>query len=594
MGYLSNDPTNIEKYCQKLCEENNESNSSDQDCRHWSKEENKIENRQQEGMLTEVDYENAIERIEFAEAIFSLSISSGQSSVSESQTADSMPTQLGLQGFTEAEGGDGISNKLRKLSIRFVASLPTRLVLSDPRRDVAETDLSIAAASGGGSLMFIQQNDSTQSLSHHQHTLYINESMITPPISKEIAVCMGVCKYIGLDIALSTPLACLLTSASGQHMQRVLSTLRLGSHPSTVRERMRGVPGERVCGCDLTLLELKPFRTFRQGEIVAYSQALSTTIPALKEDSSSSSTSSSDSLFPTTLYYGRVVSIGEGASGEGGLRRIGVRGGGGLTITMLTTEVYSFKSTRSGGEARAGKESITSGMGRKGDISPRNQGVMGKSPSKENHTLGKSKALAVGGGGEVEEKRVNDPVSRSELLEALGSLLSRSGIPADLDRDTLLGRIAELTSSNRRMEAELALERTHVVEARDALTRANAAFKCQVCSCSKFHFCLFVSSIHLHSFFLVSYFFPPLSLLHVFLSFSLPLYINHFLPHFSRYVALQMPPTSSLPVATRCAEYVLPNCRAINAHSAGLKFSKRFASSHPRMPEINLILFFPL
>jgi hypothetical protein len=75
----------------------------------------------------------------------------------------------------------------------------------------------------------------------------------------------------------------------------------------------------------------------------------------------------------------------------------------------------------------------------------------------------------------------SDPVSKEEVMDALQGLLVRAGIPASVQTKDLMAKLLEQERSNKRLEEEIKNERTQLTESREALSRANAAFKCQIC-----------------------------------------------------------------------------------------------------------------
>ena len=70
-----------------------------------------------------------------------------------------------------------------------------------------------------------------------------------------MAVSIGLCRLLNLDHALAATVACLLAAPPGGKTQ-ILSLLRVGSDPDShsVRESLRGVPGESVTFNDLKFL----------------------------------------------------------------------------------------------------------------------------------------------------------------------------------------------------------------------------------------------------------------------------------------------------------------------------------------------------
>lgn len=128
------------------------------------------------------------------------------------------------------------------------------------------------------------------------------------------------------------------------HTQRVLDAMQVGTDASTLRERQRGLPGERLTAVDEGLLELKPFRIYRQGEVVAISvHAVGAAAPS--NDGGDTDVAASD------LRYGRVLSVQsvDGGFAASGIRKVQVTAGADKTVTLLSTDIYSFRSARDGG-----------------------------------------------------------------------------------------------------------------------------------------------------------------------------------------------------------------------------------------------------
>ncbi len=80
---------------------------------------------------------------------------------------------------------------------------------------------------------------------------------------------------------------------------------------------------------------------------------------------------------------------------------------------------------------------------------------------------------------DTEEKL--DPIKREELIHTLNSLLIRSGIPLDLNQESLMSKIVELDNNLKKVEAELQHDRHALVEAKDSLDKLHALNKCQIC-----------------------------------------------------------------------------------------------------------------
>ena len=332
-----------------------------------------------------------------------------------------------------------VHSRLENIKFNFVTSLPTKLVIHDPRSEVVKgielKESGLATTIGG--LSFV---DKTQSPDVH---VFVNMSLVQHPVTVEAAISIALCQILDLDISIASSLSFLLTSPP-DNLSTVLTSLRVGIDSATVRERLRGHPGEKLTSADESLLELKPFRVFRQGEIVAY-------------DLNTKSGPASDSIPLSTLRYGKVIHVDE-TKGEAGLKRLLIKTGEG-TSSMLTTQVYSFSSARTVGE--------------KGSTNDNSRHNLFRSPGQDTVKV-KTAVMA-----SKQEKA--DPVSKEEVMDALQGLLVRAGIPASIQTKDLMAKLLEQERSNKRLEEEVKNERTQLTESREALSRANAAFKCQIC-----------------------------------------------------------------------------------------------------------------
>ena len=89
---------------------------------------------------------------------------------------------------------------------------------------------------------------------HIMQNLQLNILMLTSTPS-QMAVSIGLCRLLNLDHNMATTVACLLCAPLGGKIN-ILSLLRVGSDPysSSVRESLRGIPGEYVTSSDTDLL----------------------------------------------------------------------------------------------------------------------------------------------------------------------------------------------------------------------------------------------------------------------------------------------------------------------------------------------------
>jgi hypothetical protein len=380
---------------------------------------------------------NAILSNELIEALASLSV------VAKSNQNSTIPIQSSAS--IEEEGFELILSKILKLRICFVHSLSTKLIIKDPRKlskviilDQIISDTETVSSSSSSrnisefpTLQYIKYNDKEGDDINNEFdkTLYINTKMLVHPISAEIAVSLGLCKLLDLPFSLSTPLSCLIEAAASSSLNsipHVLSTLRIGTDVKTLKERLRGIPGEKVISEDLPLLELKPFRTFIQSEMIAY------------EDKSNTS-------IQLCMRYGKIIEISE-TKDDTGLKKVLVKTCGNPAINMLTTEIYSFKSGRN--------QALSNSLS--------------KNSSKviESHILGLKSSdklsvpIPIENNSQINSNKQDlEGIVKNDLLEALNGLLSRAGIPVGLDTKELMTKIIDLDGKNKRLENDLQNER---------------------------------------------------------------------------------------------------------------------------------------
>jgi hypothetical protein len=333
--------------------------------------------------------EATFKSVEFLEMMTSLCLRSrGKLEVSERNEYDRLNPQF--HGDLHSE----ISWKLSKLSVVFVEFLVTEMKISDPRHKSSRSQSTEPMPS----LCFVKLNDKESTC-----TLLINSSMLVPPVTASVAIGVGICRLLGLDASVSASVSLLLASIELGDSDRVFTELRVASDSATIRERSRGVPGAEVTECDRKMTELKPFRVYRLGEIVAYE----------KQDPNKKS---------KTLHYARVVSISE--EGEAGVRRVSLKTDLGV-ITCLPTEIFSFKSAR---EINSSMKSVNPVQERKSRFSFLSSSNSQKFSSFE---IPEDKSTPAQGSQGDQEK--DCLVSQNEVVGALQGLLLRAGIPVSLE-----------------------------------------------------------------------------------------------------------------------------------------------------------------
>ena len=273
----------------------------------------------------------------------------------------------------------------------------------------------------------------------------------------------------------------------------LMDALRVSRDPISEREAHRGVPGCIVTATDVELLELKPFRMFRAGEIVAYEDNHASSPPPPPPPSTTSAAPAR-----VVMRYARVVSAGD--AGAAGVRMVQLRiagsgngnggvgseGGGGnvSVVTLLATEVFSFKSAREVAAARANASTQGSGLG----VSP----VMGVSSLRpplppptgpDPSSLGtQATGVSPGTSAAISHPHPHQQsVGTHEVLNALNSLLVRAGIPLAPNEQSLVAKVVELDSQNKQLQTDLSQERVALNDLRVELQQATVAYRCQIC-----------------------------------------------------------------------------------------------------------------
>jgi hypothetical protein len=345
---------------------------------------------------------------------------------------------------------EDIIDKLQKVELCFVKTVKTVMEIRDPRLQDSRHAKIVTDATE--SLCFVASNSDNSATK-----LIVNSGLLVPPdalsaavvsssdfispLHPSVALGVGLARAFLMDPPLAATLALLLSEASttSAGTQTLLSHLRISSDSASLRERLRGSPGSFVNSSDKLMLELKPFRAYRPGEIIAF-------------ESASEDRLDNNNLSDGGMVYGRVLVV-EGDDNDGlvttssdvfrdgigeslGLKRITVRiNAAGETATFLPTSLYSFKSARDvslhtperapvvSTTAKEITNNITSDVASVSSISqPANI-------SSTLHAQGKDSSSSV----------KSEAVSQDEIIEALGGLLHRAGIPMTLEKEVKNG-----------------------------------------------------------------------------------------------------------------------------------------------------------
>lgn len=241
-----------------------------------------------------------------------------------------------------------------------------------------------------------------------EREILINSSMLRPPVTSAVAIGVGLCRVLHLDASLAASTALLLSSMRAEDCQRVLSDLRVSSDDATLRESSRGCPGMPLSDMDKKMIELKPFRAYRLGEVVAFDKNENGSI--------------SDSC--PFLCYGRVVTISD--EGEAAMRRISLKTDT-ETVTLLPTSIYSFKSARD--PSLHADRTPTETYQKMTSMASKLLGTGKRSSASASAALAQSVEAPTSS-----HPHADQTVSRQEVVGALSSLLHRAGVPLSLEK----------------------------------------------------------------------------------------------------------------------------------------------------------------
>lgn len=296
---------------------------------------------------------------------------------------------------------------------RFVADLKLclRLVPSGPHNE------DITINDGIDSLSFVDLN--LQDVG--KNTIFVKYNQDSRLLASSLA--QGLCKLFSIDPTKANTLASLIQTAieiGAASIADVLAQLRIVSDPVRQREAMRGSPGTSMLESDAAIIELKPFRAYRTGEVVAFSDP---------------TRSCANKLNDSNLFYGIVSEVSE--PGNGGLRYVTLRTGGDSSVSLLSTEVYSFKSAKEVASLQGPSTLSTNRL-----LQPFLGSGRTSAPSlvpSANNTRPASSPLSEDAAAKAPATENKVPVvDARDVLGALHGLLTRAGIPVSMQNEVCL------------------------------------------------------------------------------------------------------------------------------------------------------------
>ena len=312
---------------------------------------------------------------------------------------------LAAKPFEETGGTvdrSAVHSHLSRTDIRLAASLSYRLLIRDPRRGLRPTPQNDSLGAPPSELQcehpclsFVHRASDASTV------IFVNTAMLRSPFSMSLAAARGLVSVLSLPVGLAPSLV-LLLDVEPAFSADILDTLRVGGlGASFATAAQRGVPGQPLQDLDADLLELKPFRSFRLGEIVA-----------VFGDS-------------PQAVYGVVVGVSDEpqqlSQHDVGLHHISVSLGNNCTKTMLSSEIYTFRAAKDTSVAAASPGVLVSaGASSVRTAAARLQSERVSESPASLPSQGSQALIAPG---------------REDVREALRSLMTRSGIPFAADTE---------------------------------------------------------------------------------------------------------------------------------------------------------------
>lgn len=383
-----------------------------------------------------------------------------------SSSGDSSSTTLRVEEMAAA-----VHRALQGFRVEWVRTLRSRFL-----RRVAGGREEDITSQPEGSMFFVDAE---------RRAVLLAVTILPPSVTPAYVLAMAVAQVFALGAAAEgggewvvAPMSALLATHPPGNVRQVLALLRLDARDEVRAQHLRrGVPGQLLLEADKAGIEFRPLRVHMQGEIVAWQE--SKQMP---------------------LRYGTVVSSSlpggaeedDGAGSAGGsavVRRLLVRVGPGKVQEMLSTQVYSFRTTKAsdggggrGNDASAAPSALV--VLRSPLMQPRTEATSSTAAATGAAASAALPSSVAGEGAVVAAAAaaaVPAPVESAQLLSAVDDILGRVNLSlgeepkAVMERNMRLQR--DLEAAWR--EAEGAREQALGLEAQ--LDKIKASFQCQVC-----------------------------------------------------------------------------------------------------------------
>ena len=335
--------------------------------------------------------------------------SATSSSIASSNNNDNKQSGRGTNEMQLSTTEYSVQHQLNAmLQLRFVQDLATTLVLVNPADPRQESSVFASNSTDNldRPLFYLHCPPQQRSI------LYVNVGRSrTTGINIEVAISLGICQLFHLDRIFASMIAEVMTIQEKDGRMNLAEVYHLKDDFQASQFLLRGSPGALLTSTDLALIELRPMRLYRVGEIVAYEEL---------EGGATAINASHGNKY----YYGKIVAVGE--ANDMGVRKLDVKTGRGVQ-KVLSTSIFAFKSARGtvpANESTLSPSSVISWMTRSSVTVPSTQtsssGVVGNI----NNSI----------------KQESDVIHRDELLSALHGLLDRAGFPVTLNQKVIVNR----------------------------------------------------------------------------------------------------------------------------------------------------------
>ena len=276
-------------------------------------------------------------------------------------------------------------------------------------------------------------------------------------LKEELIIAIGLCDYYFIDRKNAAAISAMLASDADSitMIERALGVGKINEE----KEYRRGEPGMPLSETDLKLIELRPLKVLRKGEIIA-----------LKDEKNTGG-----------MVYGVVI---EGGGGNK-LSRFRIRCGKNEEKVLLSSEIFSLRGGSKVEQGNVGlkpNSDFTSIRVGNGLVKSVNESNIDDSKSFDNF--------------ELKEKKNLCPVNREELLSAIQDLLKSSDLSLEDGVENIISVNLKLQDESIQREAEVESIRKEGKDLAQHLSKGMDTFLCPITRVSRLYFAYFRLILH--------------------------------------------------------------------------------------------------